>query len=239
MAGVDPGLPREMVPLRAVGESTLGSGVRQPRRQPARGRRRARTVRPDELRYRADEATIVLIDPRRKSVGVVPEEWLSRYTYALGDIKQVVSSLCELLEKRLPPPTATQHEMLTRKFWEGREISIVIDDATVWPSADNPLARLAPFVEQADQLGLHIIATADIRNWSFQSSGSSVLGRVVGSLPPILVLDGRRDNGAIVSGVFAEPQRPGKAIYATASGTEGVLIGWTPPPSVPVPQSSS
>jgi S-DNA-T family DNA segregation ATPase FtsK/SpoIIIE len=201
MAGVDPGLPREMVPLRAVGESTLGSGVRQPRRQPARGRRRARTVRPDELRYRADEATIVLIDPRRKSVGVVPEEWLSRYTYALGDIKQGVSSLCELLEKRLPPPTDTQHEMLTRKFWAGREISIVIDDATVW-------------------------------------SGYSVLGRV-GPLPPILVLDGRRDNGPIVSGVFAEPQRPGKAIYATASGTEGVLIGWTPPPSVPVPQSSS
>jgi hypothetical protein len=200
MAGVDPGLPREMVSF-VLSERTLGSGVRQPRRQPARGRRRARTVRPDELRYRADEATIVLIDPRRKSVGVVPEEWLSRYTYALGDIKQVVSSLCELLEKRLPPPTATQHEMLTRKFWEGREISIVIDDATVW-------------------------------------SGSSVLGRV-GPLPPILVLDGRGDNGPIVSGVFAEPQRPGKAIYATASGTEGVLIGWTPPPSVPVPQSSS
>ena len=70
--------------------------------------------------------------------------------------------------------------MLTRKFWEDREIFIVIDDATVWPSADNPLARLAPYVEQADQLGLHIVATADIRNWSFQSSGSSVLGRVVG-----------------------------------------------------------
>jgi S-DNA-T family DNA segregation ATPase FtsK/SpoIIIE len=123
--------------------------------------------------------------------------------------------------------------MLTRKFWEGREIFVVVDDATVWPSADNPPARLAPYVEQADQLGLHIIATADIRNWSFQSSGSSVLGRVVGSLPPVLILDGRRDNGAIVSGVFAEPQRPGKPIYATASGTDGVLIGWTPPPTVP------
>jgi hypothetical protein len=53
--------------------------------------------------------------------------------------------------------------------------------------------------------------------------GSSVLGRAVGSLPLILILDGRRDNGAIVSGVFAEPQRPGKAIYATASGTDAVL----------------
>ena len=38
-------------------------------------------------------------------------------------------------------------------------------------------------------------------------------------------------------GVFAEPQRPGKAIYATGSGTDGVLIGWTPPPTIPSPGS--
>jgi hypothetical protein len=33
-------------------------------------------------RYSPDEATIVLIDPKRKLVGVVPEEtWLSEYAY--------------------------------------------------------------------------------------------------------------------------------------------------------------
>jgi hypothetical protein len=74
---------------------------------------------------------------------------------------------------------------------------------------------------------------ADIRNWSFQTSGSSVLGRVIGSLPPVGILDGHRENGAMISGVFAEAQRPGKAIYATASDTDGVLIGWTPPPTMP------
>jgi S-DNA-T family DNA segregation ATPase FtsK/SpoIIIE len=52
---------------------------------------------------------------------------------------------------------------------------------------------------------------------------------------PVVILDGRRDNGAIISGVFAEPQWPGKAIYATATGNDGVLIGWTPPPTPPSP----
>ena len=56
-----------------------------------------------------------------------------------------------------------------------------------------------------------------------------MLGRIVGSLSPILVLDGRRDNGAIVSGVYAEPQRPGKGLLVTQGGTEGVLVGWSPP----------
>jgi S-DNA-T family DNA segregation ATPase FtsK/SpoIIIE len=53
----------------------------------------------------------------------VPDAWLSRHTYALGDIKQVINELCAVLEKRQPPPTATQREMLTKKFWpleEGR-----------------------------------------------------------------------------------------------------------------------
>jgi hypothetical protein len=41
---------------------------------------------------------------------------------------------------------------------------------------------------------------------------------------PVVILDGRRDNGAIISGVFAEPQWPGKAIYATATGNDGVQV---------------
>jgi S-DNA-T family DNA segregation ATPase FtsK/SpoIIIE len=49
----------------------------------------------------------------------------------------------------------------------------------------------------------------------------------------VVILDGRCENGAIISGVLAEPQQPGKAIYATASGTDGVLVGWTPPPVRP------
>jgi S-DNA-T family DNA segregation ATPase FtsK/SpoIIIE len=249
-ASVDPALPREMVPF-GLSENTLGPAfvnfadsphvVAVGRAQSGRTNFVRVMMRSIMARYRPEEATIVLVDPRRKSVGVVPDEWLSRYTYAQGDIKAVVASLCELLEKRQPPPTATQQEMLTRKFWTGREIFLVVDDATVWPTADNPLAKLAPFVEQADQLGLHIIAAADIRQWSFQSAGSSVLGRVIGSLPPVVILDGRRDQGAVISGVFAEPQRPGKAIYATSSGTDGVLIGWSAPPSAlaATPQTAS
>jgi hypothetical protein len=44
-----------------------------------------------------------------------------------------------------------------------------------WPTAANPLTRLAPHVEQADQLGPRNIAPADIRKWSFQASGGSTL----------------------------------------------------------------
>jgi type VII secretion protein EccCb len=241
MTQVDRSLPREMVPF-GLSESTLGPAYVDFAENPhvvAVGRAGSgrtnflRTMmRSIMTRYSPDEATIVLIDPRRKLVGVVPEEWLSRYSYAVQDIKEVANGLAQLLEQRMPPPGTSQQEMLTRQFWTGRRFFVVIDDITSWQSAENPLVPLARFVEQADQLGLHVVATADIRNWSYQTVTPGVLGRAVGTLPPVLILDGRRDNGAIANGVYAEAQRPGKGLLTTPAGTEGVLVGWSPPPAM-------
>jgi hypothetical protein len=54
-----------------------------------------------------------------------------------------------------------------------------------------------------------------------------------------VILDGRRDNGVIMNGVFAEPQRQGKGIYVTKSRTEGVLVAWSEPPRFDTPASHS
>jgi S-DNA-T family DNA segregation ATPase FtsK/SpoIIIE len=184
--------------------------------------------------YSPQEATIVLVDPRRKLVGIVPDApWLSAYAYTPTHIREVAAELATVLQGRQPPPGATQQQMLTTKFWSGREFFVVVDDISSWSNAENPLAPLAPYVEQAAELGLHIIAGADIRNWSYLSMGSGVQGRIVGSLAPIVILDGRREHGQIVSGVYAEPQRPGKGMLATRNGIEGVLIGWSEPPTRP------
>jgi hypothetical protein len=78
-----------------------------------------------------------------------------------------------------PAASICGSQMLTRKYGSGREFFVVVDDAT-WPTADNPLAQLAPYVEQADSLGLQLIAAADIRSWTFQTVVSSVLGRAFG-----------------------------------------------------------
>lgn len=181
--------------------------------------------------YSPDEATIVLIDPRRRHLGVVPDEtWLSRYAYTRDDIARAAAELCELFDRRTPPPGTSTAEMLSRQFWTGRKIFIVVDDATSWNSAENPLLKLASYVEQADQLGMHIVAAADIKLWSFQSSGNSVLGRLAGGLQPTIVLDGRRTDGPVISGVYAEPQRQGKGIFVQPASTDGVLVAWTPEP---------
>jgi hypothetical protein len=183
--------------------------------------------------YSPDQATIVLIDPRKTSVGVVPESsWLSGYARVPGEIAQLVKDLAGVLEKRLPPPGVSQHELATRRFWEGREFFVLIDGITSWGNTANPLLPLAPYVEQAEELGLHIVATADARQFSFQSQGVGVVGKMVGMQPPILIMNGHRSHGAILPGVFADPQREGKGKLLTRRGVAGALVGWTDPPEL-------
>jgi S-DNA-T family DNA segregation ATPase FtsK/SpoIIIE len=183
-------------------------------------------------RYRPDEATIVLFDPTRKLIGVVPDEnWLSAYAYRPEEIRAVCDQLAATLAQRQPPPGVTQAELLTRSFWTGREFFVVCDDISSWNSTSHPMAPLLPYVEQGADLGLHIVASADIRTWSFNANmGSAVLGRVMGSLPPVVALDGRRSHGPIMNGVYADAQRPGKGKLITRRGVEGVLVAWTDPP---------
>ena len=73
-------------------------------------------------RYSPDEATIVLIDPRRKLVGVVPDEWLSRYSLCRRRHQDGGRTACaQLLEQRQPPPGTSQQDMLTRQVLDGQK----------------------------------------------------------------------------------------------------------------------
>jgi FtsK/SpoIIIE family len=86
---VNPQLPREMVPFGLL-ESTLGPAfvnfadsphvVALGRGQSGRTSFVRAMMRSVMARYNPDQATIILIDPRQRSVGVVPDEGLSRYT---------------------------------------------------------------------------------------------------------------------------------------------------------------
>jgi S-DNA-T family DNA segregation ATPase FtsK/SpoIIIE len=183
--------------------------------------------------YRPQEATIVLIEHRRANIGVVPQQdWLAAYAQNPSQIANVVKDLCAILQRRRPPATATAEELATKRFWEGREFFVVIDGITSWSNTASPLAELAPYVGDAEDLGLHIVVTADIRQFSYQSQGQGVLGRTMAMQPPVVVMNGHRSHGAIVPGVFAEPQREGKGRLVTRRGVEGVLVGWSEPPVV-------
>ncbi len=58
------------------------------------------------------------------------------------------------------------------------------------------------------------------------------MGRMVGMQSPMLIMNGHRSHGAILPGVFAEPQREGRGKLLTRAGTSNALVGWSEPPQV-------
>ena len=108
--------------------------------------------------YSPEEARIVVLDPRRTLLGAVQGPHLGEYAYTHAAIREAVRAVVAELDRRQPPPGTTQEEMMTKQFWSGPEIFVVIDDAGMWPVMDNPLAALAMHVEQARDTGLHVLA---------------------------------------------------------------------------------
>jgi type VII secretion protein EccCa/type VII secretion protein EccCb len=237
----DPSRPRTLVPF-GLSESTLGPAyidfADNPHvvavGNPGSGRTNFLRVMCRAIMATHDpgEAQLLVFDPRRTLLGVVDDEHLHTYAYTTTAIREAIKGLCQQLNSRQPPPGTSQQEMLTRQFWSGPWLFVIADDAASWTTMDNPFIELANHVEGARETGLHIVATAGVANWNFVAVGTSMLGRVRSSLAPILVMDGRRDAGKVAGDVFAEPQRPGKAIYFTRAGTSGALIGWSEPPRV-------
>ena len=236
-------VPREMVPF-GLSETDLGPAFVDFAQNPhvvAVGRAQSgRTnflrvmMRAIMARYSPDEATIVLIDPRRRLVGVVPEEnWLSRYAYTRTDIATVAGGSGAAVRAAHAPaghlaarhadPPVLDRPADVRGHRRHHLVDVGGESAGgSWPGSSSRPTRS----------GCTSSPRPTSRTGATCTAGPGVLGRMVGALQPTLILDGRRENGPIISGVYAEPQRPGKGLYVTASGTEGVLVAWSPPPVV-------
>lgn len=187
--------------------------------------------------YDPNEATIILVEHRRANVGVVPPDtWLNWYGTNPTQIAPMIDELCQVLERRrAAAPQAqgvTAEDLAAKKLWSGKEFFVVIDGLTAWSSLASPVAKLANYVGDAEDIGLHVVATADIRHYSVHAQSSGVIGKMAGLSTATLVMNGARQHGQIVPGVYAEPQRQGKGQLVTRRGVESVLVGWTEPPAI-------
>jgi hypothetical protein len=85
------------------------------------------------MRRGPDEATIVLIDPRRKLVDGVPEgAWLSWYDYAIGDIREVTRRDVPTVRKAVSTGRYQSAGDAHPPVLDERRIFVLIDDVASW-----------------------------------------------------------------------------------------------------------
>jgi DNA segregation ATPase FtsK/SpoIIIE-like protein len=157
-------------------------------------------------------AQVWLVDPRRQLLTVLGSDYVEKFAYNLDGVQAMMNELAAVLAGREPPPGLSAEELLSRSWWSGPEIFLIVDDVQQLPAGfDSPLHKAAPWVTRAADVGLHVIVTRTFGGWS--SAGSDPMLRALHQAnAPLLVMDADPDEGFIRGKMKGGPLPRGRGL---------------------------
>ena len=157
-------------------------------------------------------AQVWLVDPRRQLLTVLGSEYVENFAYNLDGVNAMMTDLSAVLASREPPPGLSAEELLSRSWWSGPEIFLIVDDVQQLPAGfDSPLHKAAAWVNRAADVGLHVIVTRTFGGWS--SAGSDPMMRALHQAnAPLLVMDADPDEGFIRGKMKGGPLPKGRGL---------------------------
>ncbi len=167
-------------------------------------------------RYTPKEAKIVIVDYRRSLLGEVETEHLIGYYPSASAATDNLRQLAEAVRMRLPGPDVTQQQLRDRSWWQGGEVFVVVDDyELVATQSGNPMAVFSDLVNQAGDIGLHIILARSAGGAGRAIFGDPIIAKMRESISPGLVMSGSKDEGTMFGDVKASPMPPGRGTLVT------------------------
>lgn len=157
-------------------------------------------------------AQVWLVDPRRQLLTTLGSDYVEKFAYNLDGVQAMMGELAAVLADREPPPGLSAAELLSRNWWSGPEIFLIVDDIQQLPAGfDSPLHKAAPWVTRAADVGLHVIVTRTFGGWS--SAGSDPMLRALAQAnAPLLVMDADPDEGFIRGKMKGGPLPRGRGL---------------------------
>ncbi|QBC85400.1 type VII secretion protein EccCa [Mycobacterium avium] len=157
-------------------------------------------------------AQVWLVDPRRQLLTTLGSDYVEKFAYNLDGVQAMMGELAAALAGREPPPGLSAEELLSRNWWSGPEIFLIVDDIQQLPAGfDSPLHKAAPWVTRAADVGLHVIVTRTFGGWS--SAGSDPMLRALAQAnAPLLVMDADPDEGFIRGKMKGGPLPRGRGL---------------------------
>ena len=167
-------------------------------------------------RFTAKEAKIIIVDYRRSLLGEVESEHLIGYYPSASAAGPMLQQTAEAVRARLPGPDVTQQQLRDRSWWTGSEVFVIVDDyELVATPSGNPMAVFADLVNQAGDIGLHIIMTRAFGGASRAVFGDPLISRMKDSVNPALVMSGNKEEGALYGDIKGSPMPPGRGTLVT------------------------
>lgn len=169
------------------------------------------------------QAKLIVVDYRRTLLGEVEGEHLAGYATTGETLEKMVAHLRQILTGRLPGPDVTQAELRRRSWWEGPDIVLVVDDYDlVATTSGNPLTPIVEFLSQAKDIGFHLVV-ARRTGGAARALFDPVLGRLRELSTDGIVMNGSRDEGALVGVARPGKMPPGRGILVSRSGGERLI----------------
>ncbi|MCR6485207.1 type VII secretion protein EccCa [Amycolatopsis sp. OK19-0408] len=181
-------------------------------------------------RFSAKEALILLVDYRRTMLGFVQGDSLLGYAVSAAQLESMVSDVFNSMTRRLPGPDVTQEQLKTRSWWKGPELFILVDDYDlVATSTNNPLRKISDFLPQAKDVGLHLVVVRRTGGAS-KAMYDPIIGKLKEIAAPGMVMNGSRDEGALVGNIKASAMPPGRGNMLTRKfGKQLIQVSWINP----------
>ncbi|WP_236797087.1 type VII secretion protein EccCa, partial [Amycolatopsis sp. GM8] len=178
-------------------------------------------------RYTAKEAVIVLVDYRRTMLGVIEGNHLLGYAVSANQLDGMIKDVAGSMNRRLPGPDVTQEQLRNRSWWKGPELFVLVDDYDlVATQTTNPLKPLAEYLPQAKDVGLHVIV-ARRTGGAARASYDPIIGKLKEIAAPGLVMNGNKDEGALIGTVKPGPMPPGRGNLVTRkNGKQLIQVSW-------------
>ena len=153
------------------------------------------------------------------------------YVHREDQVRNLAAHLGSVLAARLPAGDVTQEQIKAGIRWQGRQTFVLIDrEETVqgWGSGNfmagaYPLEPLAPFVDRAKEVGLHLIVGRRIGTWA-RAASSPLIDRLLRMKAAGVVMSGDRNEGPIIGMQRASRMQPGRGVYVTEGLTAPVQI---------------
>ncbi|MEU4520758.1 type VII secretion protein EccCa [Amycolatopsis sp. NPDC024027] len=181
-------------------------------------------------RYTAKEALILLVDYRRTMLGFIQGDSLLGYAVSAAQLESMVGDVFNSMTRRLPGPDVTQEQLKTRSWWKGPELFILVDDYDlVATSSNNPLRKISDFLPQAKDVGLHLVVVRRTGGAS-KAMYDPIIGKLKEIAAPGMVMNGSRDEGALVGNIKPGPMPPGRGNMLTRKyGKQLIQVSWIQP----------
>lgn len=156
-------------------------------------------------------------DLRRGLLGAVPDEFLGGFAGTRKGCETLAKGIAGELERRLPGPDVTVEQLRNRTWWKGPEIYLVVDNLDSFEGSSNPLKPIVPFINQAADLGLHMIVAR--RSTGMARGGYDPIMQAIREAGAAgVLLSGDRQEGAIYPRIFLKQLPPGRAQWVNRAG---------------------